>query len=80
MLLERYVPKKIADIHKNNKKISGGGNVKQCLVPSGTKFYGMRLKTNLNRARNGAGNIHKAYDGVCFEQYDRSVKCLSNVQ
>ena len=49
-------------------------------MPSGTKFYGMRLKTNLNRARNGAGNINKAYDGVCFEQYDRSVKCLSNVQ
>jgi hypothetical protein len=67
-------------LNQNNKKISGGGNVKQGIVPSGTKFYGMRLKTNLNRARNGAGKINKAYDGVCFEQYDRSVKCLSNVQ
>ena len=66
-------------LNQNNKKIYGGGNVKQGLVPSGTKFFGMRLKTNLNRAKNGA-DACKAYDGVCFEQYDRSVKCLSNVQ
>jgi len=71
---------KLTLLDQNNKKISGGGNVKHGFVPSGTKFYGMRLKTNINRARNGAGNINKAYDGVCFEQYDRSVKCLSNVQ
>ena len=38
-------------LNQNNKKIYGGGNVKQGLVPSGTKFYGMRLKTNLNRAK-----------------------------
>ena len=63
-------------LNQNNKKIYGGGNVKQGLVPSGTKFYGMRLKTNLNRARNGSGNACKAYDGVCFEQFDRSVNCI----
>jgi hypothetical protein len=63
-------------LNQNNKKIYGGGNVKQGLVPSGTKFYGMRLKTNLNRARNGSGNACKAYDGVCFEQFDRSTVCF----
>ena len=66
-------------LNQNNKKIYGGGNVKQGLVPSGTKFYGMRLKTNLNRARNGSGNACKAYDGVCFEQFDRSTVCFGNL-
>jgi len=57
-------------LDQNNKKIYGGGNVKQGLVPSGTKFYGMRLKTNLNRARNSAGPGNP-YDGVRFEQLKR---------
>ena len=55
-------------LDQNNKKIYGGGNVKQGLVPSGTKFYGMRLKTNLNRARNSAGPGNP-YAGVRFEQF-----------
>ena len=65
-------------LNQNNKKIYGGGNVKQGLVPSGTKFFGMRLKTNLNRAKNGA-DACKAYDGVCFEQFDRSTVCFGNL-
>jgi len=60
-------------LNQNNKKIYGGGNVKQGIVPSATKFYGMRLKTNLNAARNG-GTSGTPYHGVCFEQFDGSVK------
>ena len=63
-------------LNQNNKKIYGGGNVKQGIVPSATKFYGMRLKTNLNAARNG-GTSGTPYDGVCFEQFDGSVKCTN---
>jgi hypothetical protein len=66
---------KLKLLNQNNKKMSGGGNVKQGIVPAATKFYGMRLKTNLNAARNN-GASGAPYDGVCFEQFDGSVKCI----
>ena len=65
---------KLKLLNQNNKKMSGGGNVKQGIVPAATKFYGMRLKTNLNAARNN-GASGAPYYGVCFEEFDGSVKC-----
>ena len=61
-------------LDQNNKKLYGGGNIKQGIMPSATAFFGMRLKTNLNATRNG-GTSGNPYDGVCFIQFDRSIKC-----
>jgi hypothetical protein len=63
-------------LNRNNKTASGGGNVKQGMVPKATAFMGMRLKTNLNRARNSLVS-GTPYDGVCLQNFNRTLHCIS---
>ena len=66
-------------LNKNNKKASGGGNVKQGIVPKATAFMGMRLKTNLNAARNTLVS-GTPYDGVCLQSFNRTRYCIVGSQ
>ena len=61
-------------LYRNNKILSGGGNVKRGLTPTATGFIGSRVNNNLNRAAF-TKDIDE-YGNVCFIEYDGSVTCI----